>query len=347
MVGVLCLLALLQFASFATATRFAGLLAQETPLVPGYFANEAPIPQPTSPPQAVRQLVPRDRATCGYMMANGAANVCGDSQYCTTSAAGDFGVWNCCNPGSCFLQETCSYSVECKGDSPYCVTSYMSQDGTTFSRFMCGTTSSIVFMVYSSSDLPQYTSSVLAASRSSVLASASAAAESSKAAAEASSLSANLASQSGMSTIQVTHVVTASDGQVSTEVFISTAALGQQTGSPTSSSAAKPTSSGGDGGLSTGGIAGAVVGSVVGIAIIGALAFIAYRIKKKQSEDKDEVPQMTGVPVEHYKQYPTSQVGSISTQQWPGAQQAQWQGSQAPTQYTGSQNGHSTNGHWQ
>ena len=94
------------------ATNFAALLVQETPYIPGYLQNSPSAPRPTtpphSPPEALRQLLPRDAATCGYMVANGAANVCAESQYCTTIASGSYGVWNCCNPDSCFLSTACA-----------------------------------------------------------------------------------------------------------------------------------------------------------------------------------------------------------------------------------------------
>jgi hypothetical protein len=92
------------------AKNVAALLAQATPYIPGYFENSPEAPRPTSPPQIprhLRQLLPRDAATCGYLVANGAANVCAESQYCTTIATGGYGVWNCCNPDSCFLETGC------------------------------------------------------------------------------------------------------------------------------------------------------------------------------------------------------------------------------------------------
>jgi hypothetical protein len=100
------------FASAVSATRYGAILARETPHIPGYFAKEAVVPRPTSPPQAVRQLIRRDAATCGWSVSDGAANVCGDTQYCTTSADGSGGWWNCCNTDSCYTQTACSYSVE-------------------------------------------------------------------------------------------------------------------------------------------------------------------------------------------------------------------------------------------
>jgi hypothetical protein len=30
-----------------------------------------------------------------------------ESQYCTTIATGSYGVWNCCNPDSCYLESAC------------------------------------------------------------------------------------------------------------------------------------------------------------------------------------------------------------------------------------------------
>jgi hypothetical protein len=92
------------------ARNVAALLAQATPYIPGYFENSPEAPRPTSPPQIprqLRQLLPRDAATCGYLVADGAANVCAESQYCTTIATGGYGVWNCCNPDSCFLETGC------------------------------------------------------------------------------------------------------------------------------------------------------------------------------------------------------------------------------------------------
>ncbi|KAF2728585.1 hypothetical protein EJ04DRAFT_581245 [Polyplosphaeria fusca] len=257
-------------ASAAVATRIPAIhVPQETPFVPGYFRNEALIPQPTSPPQVLRRLVPRDRATCGWMIADGSANTCGDSQYCTTSASGEFGVWNCCNPDSCYLQDSCSYSVECSGDSPYCVTSFMSNDGTTYSRFMCGSTSSIVFMAYSSEDTPQYTSSILSVSEAS--------------AESVSAASASAASQS------------AADASRSAEAE-------SQTASPGGTSTSSPTnSSDKDDGLGAGAIAGIVVGAVGGIALIAGLAFIAYRMKKKNAGSRPA--EMSGVPQQHMENY--------------------------------------------
>ncbi|KAF2262391.1 hypothetical protein CC78DRAFT_582693 [Lojkania enalia] len=269
-------------AAVALATRFIATPAQETPFIPGYFAQEAPIPKPTSPPQVIRNLVPRDRATCGYLIKNGKANVCGENQYCFTTANGEFGEWNCCNPSSCFTQTACSYSSECGGDKPYCVTSFMSHEGTTYSRFMCGTTSSIVFMAYKSEDTPQYTQSLQSAS------SASAASASAASASDASARSQSAADASS------------TPPSVSTSIPIG------------SSSPLIPTDDE-DSGLSAGGIAGAVVGSVVGIALIGALAFFFWRARQKK--DAGNMHEVSGTaiypPVEQYK--PVNQYAHVDS----------------------------------
>ncbi|KAF2116665.1 hypothetical protein BDV96DRAFT_32066 [Lophiotrema nucula] len=276
--------------SVTLATRFAIPGPEETPFVPGYFQKEIPIPQPTSPPQVVRRhLLPRDAATCGWMVADGSPNVCGSSQYCMTTASGEFGVWNCCNPDSCFTQTACSKSVECGGDSPYCVTSYMSNDGTTFSRFMCGTTSSLIYMAYSSEDTPQYTQSLQSVSDASVASVSSASASSASAAAAASRSAASKSVADAAS---------------------------QTGGSPTSSapplSTTQPKD---DGGVSGGTIAGAVVGVVVGIALLGGIAYFVYR---KMNKNKTGAPAELGnsqMPAytENYKPYPTHEVYAHET----------------------------------
>ena len=102
------------FISPVLATRLGAPHAQRTPSIPGgasVSSYSAP-PAPTSPPRAVRQLVPREDAVCGYMMADGAANMCGANQYCTTSANGNQGLWNCCNASDCFMQSTCADGKE-------------------------------------------------------------------------------------------------------------------------------------------------------------------------------------------------------------------------------------------
>ncbi|KAF2708354.1 hypothetical protein K504DRAFT_456370 [Pleomassaria siparia CBS 279.74] len=243
--------------------------AEATPFIPGQALKRVAAPRPTSPPQVVRQLLRRDAATCGWMMADGSPNVCGDSQYCTTTASnnGDFGVWNCCNTDSCYLATGCTKDVEC----------YMSNAGTTFSRFMCGTTSSIVSMAYSREDTPQYTASQLSVSQSS--------------AAAASALSAS-ASRAAAGT------TTTSPGQSSSSV--------QASNSKATSADEATTTQTKKSGLSTGALAGIVVGVILIIVLIGAIAFFIWRSKNKNKNNTapaahqhgpHTVAEMSGAPL--------------------------------------------------
>ncbi|KAF2656422.1 hypothetical protein K491DRAFT_691971 [Lophiostoma macrostomum CBS 122681] len=144
----------------AYATRFEALLAQPTPYIPGYALESPPAPSPTTPPRirVLRQLARRDDATCGYYSDDGSPNVCGASQYCTTTASGNYGVWNCCNPDSCFLEPTCVDFDTCPNQ--YCVTSYMYDAETWYSRFMCGDSGGTTYLFYNFDDTPAYTQSV-------------------------------------------------------------------------------------------------------------------------------------------------------------------------------------------
>jgi len=115
MVQVYPLLALQLFASSVIAQqRVVPRTAEATPFIPGQVSvKKAAAPQPTSPPQVLRKaLLARDAATCGWMMADGSPNVCGENQYCYTAASGEFGVWNCCNPGSCYTATGCTKDRE-------------------------------------------------------------------------------------------------------------------------------------------------------------------------------------------------------------------------------------------
>ena len=109
MVRPIALLALQHFvAPFASATRFEHFGVGATPYVHGYFPQETSILKPTPPPQALQRLVKRDVATCGYFVSDGSPNICSSQQYCTTSASGSYGIWNCCNRSSCYTQTACS-----------------------------------------------------------------------------------------------------------------------------------------------------------------------------------------------------------------------------------------------
>ncbi|KAF2792300.1 hypothetical protein K505DRAFT_338793 [Melanomma pulvis-pyrius CBS 109.77] len=294
------------FAALAVAQRVVPRAAEATPFIPGQHFKRIPAPQPTSPPQVVRKaLVGRDAATCGWMIADGTANVCGEAQYCTTSASngGDFGVWNCCNPDSCYLATGCTKDVECTGAANYCVTSYMSNDGTTFSRFMCGTTSSIVSMAYSREDTPQFTASQLSVSLSSA-ASASAASASLASASRAAA-----ASASGTSTIGTSTSVSAAPSEQTSK--------GAQTTTDNKKS-----------GLSTGALVGIIIAVIVIIALIGAIAFFMWRRKNNATNpaaptaaEMSGAPLMSGGPSEHYKPhaYPDTYAhqGHAGTPQYP------------------------------
>ncbi|OCL04587.1 hypothetical protein AOQ84DRAFT_356347 [Glonium stellatum] len=109
-------IALLVLQNFITPLISAARLDQfqvgATQYVYGYFSEQAHIPKPTSPPKAVHRLLKRDPATCGYYISDGSANICSTNQYCTTSASGNGGVWNCCNPNSCALSDTCVGDVD-------------------------------------------------------------------------------------------------------------------------------------------------------------------------------------------------------------------------------------------
>jgi hypothetical protein len=69
--------------------------------------------------------------------------------------------------------------------------------------------------------------------------------------------------------------------------------------------------------MSGGTIAGAAVGAGVGVALIGLVAFILHRVRKKRREDREDdgIPHLTGVPVAD-KQWPHSQSGTLASSQY-------------------------------
>lgn len=294
MVQVYSFLALQLFPSSVVAQqRAVPRSAEATPFIAGQqFAKRAPAPVPTSPPQVVRNaLLGRDAATCGWMISDGSPNVCAEAQYCTTTASNsEFGVWNCCNTDSCYLATGCTKDVECTGDANYCVTSYMSNAGTTYSRFMCGTSSSIISMAYLREDTPQFTASELSVSASS--------------AALASAVSASLAS------------VLESQSATSTSVDTSQSEATSQSATTTTEKKS---------GLSTGAIVGIVIGALVGlIALIGVIGLVIWRRRKnaaKKHPSAYTATEMSGGPAGYYKPhiYPDTYAhqGHAGTPQYP------------------------------
>ena len=177
-----------------------------------------------------------------------------------------------------------------QGGAPFCVTSFMTNSDSTYSRFMCGTVGGAISMAYSSQDTPQFTANVSASAASS--ASLSAASES------AASMSSELASLKGTSTD-----ASAAAGATSTGDASATQAQDKTADGDKSPNASK----GSDGGSKGGVVAGAVVGSIAGIGLIGAAAFVL--IRKRKQKNADDLPHMTGVPVSA-RHFSTSQISS-------------------------------------
>jgi hypothetical protein len=137
--------------------------------------------------------------------------------------------------------------------------------------------------------------------------------------------------------VTVTVVTTNSQGQAETKVVESTSTTTPTaaTGNGTTTEAPKKD------GMSTGAIAGTAVGSIAGVALLGAGAFILFRMWKKKREDSEDenVPYMTGVQVAdkgnpvHYPP-PSQTYPSPPPQSYPTPPPHQY--AQSPTQYSTS-----------
>jgi len=180
-------------------------------------------------------------------------------------------------------------------------------------------------MAYRFEDTPQYTSSLQAASRSSQAAANSAAAASASDAAKSAAEASSRASESAQKSSQAAAFassISAAEASLSrakaSSARITVVLTTTKNPVPTSTNVPGTTDVPQAGKKISGGtIAGAVVGAGVGAALIGVVAFILYRIRKKRREDgeDDDIPHMTGVPVAD-KRWTHSQSGTLASSQY-------------------------------